>query len=182
LPSTHSNHHHPFPTRSSAPEWCDYDWRGWDAVLELPLSLHLSAHKHTTFLDAPLRLGEIELAQHPLPLSGQLEAVATVGAAAEDGGGADANALVLWWEAGLGVEEGGEEPTTINTGPAHGQRPHWKQVVYPLLNNNGMTQGLRPGEQLVLRASFDRDRLRLQVVGREPPLLEGAPGLAAARE
>lgn len=129
-------------------------------MLEQPLSLHLSAHRHTTLLDAPLRLGEIDLTQHPLPLTGTLEATATIA-----GEGGDANALVLWWEVGLGGE-GAEEQPTINTGPAHGQRPHWKQVVYPLLHAAD-AKGLCAKERLSVRASWDRDRLRLQVVGRE---------------
>lgn len=156
-----------FPSSSSAERKsidCDCDWRGWDAVLEQPLSLHLSAHAHTTLLDAPLRLGEIDLAQHPLPLSGKLEAAATIT------GQGDANALVLWFEVGLG--EDASERATINTGPAHGQRPHWKQVVYPLVAaESPITKGLCRGERLSLRASYDRDRLRLQVVGRESGVL-----------
>lgn len=139
---------------------CDCDWRGWDAVLEQPLSLHLSAHAHATLIDAPLRLGEIDLTQHPLPLSGKLEAEAIIT------GQGGANALVLWFEVGLG--EDASERATINTGPAHGQRPHWKQAVYPLAAaDSRMTKGLCPGERLSLRASYDRDRLRLQVVGRD---------------
>lgn len=131
-------------------------------MLEQPLSLHLSAHRHTTLLDAPLQLGEIDLAApDPLPLTGTLEAAATIARAG------DANALVLWWEVGLG-KEGGEHTPTISTGPAHGQRPHWKQVVYPLVNKKAAdaAKGLCKGELLSLRASYDRDRLRLQVVGR----------------
>lgn len=136
-------------------------------MLEQPLSLHLSAHRHTILLDGPLRLGEIDLAApDPLPLSGTLEAAATI---SRDG---DANALVLWWEVGLGADE---RTPTISTGPTHGQRPHWKQVVYPLMNTKAAdaAKGLCAGERLSLRASYNRDRLRLQVVGRASPAAVG---------
>lgn len=136
-----------------------YDWAGWDCVLEQPLSLHLSAHEHTTLVKR-FFLGTIDLSQHPLPLTGAVEAAAVVT------GSGDANALVLWFEAGLGVGEGAD-PAIICTGPTHGQRPHWKQVAYPLASDDAMVRGLRPGERLVLRASYHSDRLRLQVVGRE---------------
>lgn len=140
-----------FPSSTSTEE---VHWGGWDCVLERPLSLHLSAHSHVALLDAPVRLGTIDLSQHPLPLSGTLEATAVVA------GSGDANAVVLWFEAGL--SEGSSEPTTISTSPTQGQRSHWKQVVYP-----SVVKGLRLGERLSLCASYQNDRLRVQVVGRE---------------
>ena len=68
-------------------------------------------------------------------------------------------------EEGEGGREGG---LTLSTGP--GGVPshcHWKQVVFYLPPSHPHARNLKAGERVRIAGAYDRDRLRVQVVGKE---------------
>jgi hypothetical protein len=94
----------------------------------------------------------------------------------EEGEGRRANALIVWFELVMFPEdeeeeavegEGGREGgLTLSTGPG-GVPGHWKQVVFYLPPSHPHVRNLKAGERVRLAGAYDRDRLRVQVVGKE---------------
>jgi len=94
----------------------------------------------------------------------------------EEGEGRRANALIVWFELVMFPEEEEEEEgeggreggLTLSTGP--GGVPshcHWKQVVFYLPPSHPHARNLKAGERVRIAGAYDRDRLRVQVVGKE---------------
>jgi len=98
----------------------------------------------------------------------------------EEGEGRRANALIVWFELvmfpedekeveveeGEGVGAGGLVLSTAPSGP-RGMSSHWKQVVFYLPPSHPHTTSLKAGERVRIVGAYDRDRLRVQVVGKE---------------
>eukprot|EP00624_Nannochloropsis_granulata_P003402 evm.model.NODE_27191_length_32237_cov_31.285324.7 len=69
-------------------------------------------------------------------------------------------------EEGEGGREGGLTLSTAPGGP-RGMSSHWKQVVFYLPPSHPHTSSLKAGEKVRIVGAYDRDRLRVQVVGKE---------------
>jgi hypothetical protein len=140
------------------------DLGGWGSMLDSPLSLHVASHAHT-MVTPPACIGEIGLTASPPVTGGRLEGEVVILPGVQH---AAPNALIAWWELTMLPEPIGAGLPRVSTGPEAGVRPHWKQMVFHLPKGSGL-QNLEAGERIRLVASYNLDRLRIEVAPREPP-------------